>query len=341
MKKNKIIYLILVCFLFFLFPLSCAKKEEPTPTKPPIERDPKTDQITYVGHEKCFTCHEQAKDSLANNPHLSAFKSLESFNITIDENIKIYPETATNGVDLKDAKIAGVMSNSYVIGSINDKYYRLATVKKTDSIWELKPADAKDINNDGTEDWIAKDYKCGICHSPGLTVTPEQKAEGLTPGFSCEVCHGPGSVHISTKSKDAIKNGKESCFNCHSSSEPKVEGDILIAQNHYGTRDWFDSNHNQGKAEDCLTCHTGHSVNAEGKLINKESSQALCSSCHGDKVKVDEIMWINPTDERKHFTKDHSFGKYPYEKLGDKPDTLPTEITNPEVIEAMKKKINK
>lgn len=50
-------------------------------------------------------------------------------------------------------------------------------------------------------------------------------------------------------------------------------------------------------------------------------------------------MWKNPTDERGHFTRDHSFGATKYEDLQDDPATKPIEIKNPTFIELIKKQL--
>ncbi|NLT95429.1 MAG: hypothetical protein GXW85_07840 [Clostridia bacterium] len=342
-KKTYLTFVILITIVFVLSVIfmGCMKKEDTE--KPGTEKEQKQEEKVYVGSEKCYGCHKDIKEQMAENAHGKAFKPLESYNVELDKNIKVYQEVEggePKSFDLSQVKVAGVMSDHYVIGSIDNKYFRVAAVESENGKWKLEPAAAADVNKDGTEDWVIKDYTCGNCHSPGLALNLENQ-ENVDPGFSCETCHGPGSVHVTTRAKEAIESGVESCVNCHTSSEPTEKGDILIAQNHYGTRNWFDANHNSGKAEDCLNCHTAHKVNAEGHLIKEASAQELCSSCHGQGVNVKEIMWVNPTDERNHFTKDHSFGKYPYDSYDDDPNTPAVEIRNPETIKEMKSKMKK
>jgi len=342
-KNKKLISVVMVIIAALVIPfMGCAKKDEPAPDGKKDEEINQA-QAIYVGSDKCYGCHTGKEEEVSANSHGTAFKSLESFNVKIDEQIKVYEEVKDGEpktYSLQDAKIAGVMSDHYVIGALDDKYFRVAGVHLENGQWKLEPADTKDINNDGTEDWLIKGYTCGDCHSPGLAQGPEKIATA-EPGFSCESCHGPGSIHVTTKAKDAISNGKEACVNCHTASEPEVEGDILIAQNHYGTRSWFDSNHNKGSAEDCLNCHTAHSVNSEGKMLIQNSAQEVCGNCHGNAMNAEDLMWVNPTDARDHFTKDHSFGKYPYEAYDDDPETKPVEIRNPDTITKMKKKMTK
>ncbi|MFZ5945462.1 MAG: cytochrome c3 family protein [Bacillota bacterium] len=342
MKNKRILVIFFLVFLFLLFPLGCRQQETPKEDNK-VEEPQGQEQATYVGADKCYGCHADFKDMVANTAHVKGFQPLESYNVQPDSKITIYEdvkEGEPKSYNLSDAKIAGVMANEYVVGSIEGKYYRLASVKEEGGKWKLEPASVADVNKDGTEEWVFKSYTCGDCHSPGLEADPERKMN-LEAGFSCESCHGPGSVHVTTRAKEAISNGQESCLNCHTASQPKEEGDILIAQNHYGTRSWFDSNHNTGKPEDCLNCHTSHKINADGKLLKEDSAESLCSKCHQEGVDVEKLMWVNPTDERGHFTKDHSFGKYLYEKYDDDPATQPVEIRNPETVKQMKEKMKK
>lgn len=342
MGKLKMTIIYILALFVFLFPMGCSKKEETPPQKEEnmVEKDNSQQEASYVGPEKCYSCHEGVKDALAQNSHGTAFKSLESYNINIDKEIFLYEDVSEGegkSYKLEEAEIVGVMADHYVVGSFGGDYYRIAAIEGEKDSWQLKPVASKDVDDDGKEEWLFKSYTCGKCHSPGLEVDPEMKTD-MMAGISCETCHGPGSVHVTTKSKEAISRGEEACLKCHTDSKPQVEGEELIAQNHYGTRSWFDGNHNKGSSDDCLNCHTAHKVNALGQMIKEDSPQELCNTCHSDKD-PEKIMWINPTDPHNHFTKDHSFGKYPYEKYDDDPATKPVEIRNPETIEKMQEKL--
>jgi predicted CXXCH cytochrome family protein len=333
--KQKGFYLTLIIVILSVLLWGCMKEKSPQEQDQGLGEN-KAEKV-YVGSDNCFGCHTEIKEQVAQNAHGNAFKPLKNYDLKIDDKVKVYEEVEDGepqGYHLSQVNMVGVMSDHYVIGSLDDKYFRIAAVEREDGKWILKAASTSDVNNDGNDEWIIKEYTCGECHSPGLTKHPE-----LEPGFSCETCHGPGSIHVTTRAKEAIDRGEDSCINCHTASEPKVEGDILIAQNHYGTRNWFAANHNKGNPEDCLTCHTSHQVNEEGQMIKNKSAQELCSSCHGDSQNAQEIMWVNPTDERNHFTKDHSFGKYPYEAYDDDPDTKPVEIRNPDTVKELKTKM--
>jgi len=237
------------------------------------------------------------------------------------------------------------MMDHYVISEIDNfslDLYRVAAIEKTDKGFEFKPAKYKDYNQDGTEDWGAKGYSCASCHSPGLA------AEGpganlLEPGISCESCHGPGGIHAQTKKPETIGINKDACITCHTLGEPEEakDGEFLIAENHYGTRNWFASDHYTSGYVDCLTCHSPHSVNEQGIML-QGTFEENCASCHKDEnFNIDEVMWKNPTDPYNHITRDHSFGVFSYEELGDNPETKEVEITNPSVINKMKSLMEK
>ncbi|MGI6227023.1 MAG: cytochrome c3 family protein [Peptococcales bacterium] len=320
-------YIFTILIFLLILTMGCMKKGEQN-----------LDQAVYVGSGKCTDCHREIKNHIGANPHWTAFKPWKDYKISIDQTRKIYTddnEGNSRSYSLGETQIVGVMSDYYVVGKLDDKLYRVAAIKKENDKWQIEPAALKEIN--GQKEWVIRDYTCGKCHSPGL----DRDTGFLTgePGISCEICHGPGSIHVTTRAKNAIKPGQESCLNCHTSSEPGVKGEILIAQNHYGTRNWFDANHNSGNPADCLKCHTAHETNNEGKLLKKASTQEVCNSCHSREINADEIMWVNPTDAYGHFSKDHSFGRYRYEDYDDDPNTQELEIKNAETIKNMKSKL--
>lgn len=185
-------------------------------------------------------------------------------------------------------------------------------------------------------DWKQADT-CAECHSPGL-VAEGLGVKNLEPGISCETCHGPGSIHAQTKRKETISINQNACITCHTLGQPSEtkDGSSLIAENHYGTRNWFASDHYTSGYVNCLNCHTSHEVNQEGLML-KGTFTENCASCHKNETfDIEEIMWKNPTDLHSHITRDHSFGAIPYEKIGDNPETKEVEITDPTTIKKLK-----
>jgi hypothetical protein len=62
-----------------------------------------------------------------------------------------------------------------------------------------------------------------------------------------------------------------------------------------------------------------------------------CAKCHkGETFNIDEIMWKNPSDPYNHITRDHSFGAFSYDKLGDNPETKEIEITDLTTVRKLK-----
>jgi predicted CXXCH cytochrome family protein len=221
--------------------------------------------------------------------------------------------------------------------------YRIAKLHKhEDGKYDVEAVrDDFDFNKNGMkdrDDMAAASYTCSQCHSPGLTPTGTMKHLNNTVG--CESCHGPGSIHVAAEGKagNMVKNN-DACKTCHEDGRPtKDPKGNISAQTHYGTRGWFASTHSTNdKTKYCTSCHTVHVTNAKGNLLKGETPEQLCATCHNYKFNVEEVMWRNKTDLRDHFTRDHSFGAFSDEDLGDDPKTPTLEIKNPTAIEKMKK----
>lgn len=338
--------------LTFLVVLTMGCNEE-TPTSPQPSGPDLTDtpKVTYVGDNACKACHSESYENVIHTKHYDAFKPLADFpldkpvgEITIfDPSNKENPASTT--LDFSNDKVYGVMQNSYVIaevpptaGGFENKVFRVGKLKKTDDKWTIEPPKEKDVNNDGKNDWTAESYSCGPCHSPGI--------ENASPdyGISCESCHGPGDEHVSGDDKKTSykpETARNSCNSCHESNPSKDDEGNFTVTNHYGTRNYFASNHAQSsQMTQCLACHSSHNANAEGSLLLEDKGADVCAQCHAGKTfNLEELMWKNPTDAHNHFSKDHSFGAIKYEDLQDDPDTKPVEIKNPTVIELIKKQL--
>ncbi|HEX3033472.1 MAG TPA: cytochrome c3 family protein, partial [Bacillota bacterium] len=255
--------------------------------------------------------------------------------------------TKPTQIDLSTAKLYGVMVNEYLLAEVpgfKNKIYRVAKLEKNGDKYEVKAAKSVDVDKDGKEDWQAADAtSCAKCHAPGVLVGSP------TLGISCESCHGPGSNHVAAapdQKKGTIiaqptsaKPNSETCLACHGSEPNKDDKGTLIANNHYGVRNWFASKHAQsGQMTGCLTCHTPHKANAKGQLIRTDNPVDTCKACHaGVQIDLAKLMWKNATDERGHFTADHSFGALKYEEMGDDPATKTIEIKNPAYIDLINK----
>ena len=322
-------------------------KEQPAPTPQQTEDQtaPKT-TAKYVGSETCKGCHTEYHANMTKTKHYSAFKPLSDFpldkpagQVTLfDASTPDAPKSGTIDLANKDT-VYGVMMDHYIIGKapegFKDKVYRVAALEKSGDKWAIHPAKEADVNKDGTPDYTAESFSCGPCHAPGIA------AGSKDYGVSCESCHGPGGNHVSGEKKGTMisQTAQDACNSCHTSNPSKSKEGVWTANTHYGTRDYFASKHSQSSMlKDCQTCHESHKVNASGSLLKADKPQDLCAKCHaGAKFDLDKLMWKNPTDERGHFTKDHSFGAMPYEELGDDPKTKPIEIKNQKFIDLITK----
>ncbi|HEY8910178.1 MAG TPA: cytochrome c3 family protein [Desulfosporosinus sp.] len=308
---------------------------------------------TYVGDDTCKTCHDGKITAYHTTKHSIALKSLSAYPLSnAPTTLTVYDgadttNTKATQLDLSKAKIYGVMMDEYVLAEVpgfKNKIYRVAKLVKNGDKFDVQAASTVDVNKDGKPDWQATDgTSCATCHAPGVPVSSP------TLGISCESCHGPGSKHVSAtpdnkkgsimaQPSSALPNS-DTCLKCHTSDPSKDANGTLITDNHQGTRDWFSSKHAQsGQLNGCLTCHGPHKANANGVLLRKDNPADICLSCHADsKPDPAKIMWKNTTDKNGHLTVDHSFGAMKYEDLGDDPATKPIEITNPAMVEMVKK----
>ena len=299
------------------------------------------ENASYIGSDACISCHQNIGEHYGMTTHAKAFSSLDKYPVNWDQKVTIW--ASAEGEEPKSTELnlrnsLGVMLDHYVVSKIDGVpgFQRVAALEKTDAGYELHAIETKDGNE---KEWVAKSYSnCVDCHSPGLGVEGVGAKNLKSGGISCETCHGPGAVHAQTKKPEAIVANQDACIACHTLGEPEKakEGDFLLADTHYGVRNWFVSEH-YTNGLDCLSCHTPHSTNKQGDMLKQDSFKENCATCHGRaNFNQDKIMWKNPTDLRGHFTRDHSFGKLLYEDLGDDPETKEIEIKNPEAIETIK-----
>lgn len=343
MKRNRMI--LTICVLLIMLVVIGCKPSAPAP--PPDTSDQAPITAKYVGTDSCKSCHSGAHKGFTKTPHYNTFKPLSEYNITdLPKEITIFDTANTENpasttIDL--STVSGVMSDHYVVASIpetagfSNPTYRVAAVHKEGDSWALEPASIGDYNKDGKEDWGASNYTCGSCHSPGLGQSDKEATIG------CESCHGPGGNHVQAEEKaGTMKVSQDACYDCHTSDPVKNNDGVWEANNHYGTRNYFASKHADSRqTNDCLACHTPHSVNKNGQtVIGDDPVKDNCKKCHTQNFNLDSLMWKNSSDLRSHFTKDHSFGAMPYEDYGDNKETKPLEITNDNLVKIIEEKLS-
>jgi len=341
--------------LMLVFALAgCETNQNDTKKEDNEKAAPKTEaKATYVGDDACKSCHGNVITEFQATIHSEALKPISDYELTGElPTVTLFDgadpdNTKPTELDLSKAKLYGVMVNEYLLAEVPDfkaKIYRVAKLVKNGDKYDLQAAKSVDVDKDGKEDWQAADgTSCAKCHAPGVLT------ESPTQGVSCESCHGPGSNHVDAapeKKKGSIKASAESdlpdtetCLGCHRSDPEKDDKGTLIANNHYGTRNWFASKHAQSeKLAGCMSCHTSHKANANGQLLQKDSAEDVCATCHeGTDFDLEKLMWKNPTDPHGHITADHSFGAMKYEDMGDDPATKEIEIKNPAYVDLAEK----
>ncbi|MFZ3102515.1 MAG: cytochrome c3 family protein [Desulfitobacteriaceae bacterium] len=346
MKKFNLITLSSV-FLSLILSLSGCGQAVTPPAQQPAPVVTQTATATFVGSEACLVCHK--KTNVLKTKHNQSFKPLSAYQldkpagtVTVFDGAATPPNSKSTTVDL--SKALGVEMDYYVVAEVPKeagfakKYYRVAHIVKSGDKWNLVPASKVE----GKEDWSAGDYTCGKCHSPGLGAPGKPD---LT--ITCEACHGPGSKHIAATTPAELKSSlvlpdANTCLGCHQSDPTKdAKTGVILATNHYGTRDYSFSKHaTGGQINSCFTCHNVHGPNANGLLLKKDNPNDLCVTCHADKkYDVKTIMWDNPSDPYGHITADHSFTALKYEDLGDDEATKTLEITKQPALDIIKAKL--
>jgi predicted CXXCH cytochrome family protein len=351
LKTKRILLSLAIIALLSAVLVGCnqANQQPSTPTTPTEQQTTPKQTAQYVGSQSCQGCHGEYHTNYSKTNHAGAFKPLSDYpldkpagQITLfDASTPDAPKSATVDLSNKDI-VYGVMVDDYIIGKapegFKDKIYRVAKLEKSGDKWAIHPAKDVDVNKDGTKDYTAETFSCGNCHAPGIGIGSKEY------GINCESCHGPGGNHVSAADKKGTMISavaKDACNSCHASNPSKNAQGVWLANTHYGTRNYFANKHSSSAMlNNCQTCHGSHNVNASGSLLRTDKPQDLCAKCHAtSKFDPDKLMWKNPTDPRGHFTKDHSFGKIPYEDLGDDPKTPDIEITNQKVIDLITKSL--
>lgn len=126
------------------------------------------------------------------------------------------------------------------------------------------------------------DTECLSCHDSfekGYAGSPHHRAaDPRTPaaGKGCESCHGPAGQHADDPVLHPILNLKTAsvaqvngaCATCHKGGEHAL---------------WDGSAH-ESRNVSCVSCHSIHSPQSADASLKGKSEQALCATCHRDKV---------------------------------------------------------
>jgi predicted CXXCH cytochrome family protein len=235
---------------------------------------------TYVGSDKCATCHRAHYDTFLSTGH---------------------PYKLRTGAE---ARAAGVPKPEYV--SWDDVLFVIGGFKwkaryvGQDGFLITQSKDGKiqgkNQYNLETEQFVdynagkSVKYDCGECHTTGYAKEGNQLGKpGLIGtwafnGVQCEACHGPGSAHLSAPSKTTIKKDASAlaCAQCHrrgtllnADGTLHKDMDVIPAVPPFiDHREQFQMLR-QSKHKDlgCVTCHNPHKRAREVKNT--------CATCHG------------------------------------------------------------
>jgi len=242
---------------------------------------------TYVGSEKCKTCHPTAYSEVNNMGH--PYK----LNKVVNGVPPTYPSQVTSTIPSPPAGYSW-SDISYVIGGYGWK------ARFIDKQGYIITGDAVQYNLEN-KTWSAyhasdapgtKPYNCGACHTTGWVATgpdgphqdnlPGMYGTFSEPGITCEACHGPGSVHVVSQSPADIDlgDGKTECANCHYRPDRgPIEVSSGFDRHHEQAEELNSAKHFTLKCTDCHDPHEGpHYEDAQPDAIRRE-----CYECHGAK----------------------------------------------------------
>ena len=240
---------------------------------------------TYVGSEKCKTCHTSYYNDWKTSGH--PYK----LNTPAEEQAFNSPAIpAPDGYTYNDIYLAiggwgwkarFIDNNGYIItktGANKSKngsnQFNIATQKWTDY-------------NPGK---VLK-FDCGNCHTTGYSLTGNQDNKPGIVGtweeksIGCEACHGPGSVHVANgggKGVGILKNDSSAlCGNCHTrgADNTKIMSKDGFVEHHEQYPEFLNSPH---KNQTCVTCHNPHKGVHVGQTNPTEGAgiKTQCATCH-------------------------------------------------------------
>jgi len=201
-------------------------------------KDINKDVPTYVGMNKCSSCHKIEHQSLSHTLHPKIFKKVTNQSEILGD--FTHPNPLVNFKKEDITYVVGSKWEQVYMHKINGEYYPF-TAK-----WMVL-----------TEKWKAykvhtwkqtpASKKCNSCHTTGYSQDDFSFNEF---GVKCEACHGPASKHVEHQKM----NKNKECIICHTEHK-EFKNDIVVTQ----------------KSALCGQCHTKRST-TEQKAIDKKSS---------------------------------------------------------------------
>lgn len=240
---------------------------------------------TYVGSEKCKTCHASYYNDWKTSGH--PYK----LNTPAEEQAFNSPAVpAPDGYTYNDIylviggwgwKARFIDNNGYII-------------TKTGAD---KSKNGSNQFNLVTQKWVdynpgkVMKFECGNCHTTGYSLAGNQdNKKGIVgtweeKSIGCEACHGPASVHVSKgggKGVGILTNSSSAlCGNCHTrgADNTKIMSKDGFVEHHEQYPEFLNSPH---KDLTCVTCHDPHKGVHVGQTNPTEGAgiKAQCATCH-------------------------------------------------------------
>lgn len=263
---------------------SKAKKDDgsctyTTPT--PVGKD------EYVGSASCKSCHTTIYENFIKSGHPYKLNKVSGSQPQIPYRTATIPTPA--GYSFTDGTITYMIggygwkarfidNKGYIVTQLAGTQYNLNTA--TQSIYESSVAP-------GT-----KKYSCGKCHTTGWKSVADggSKQDGLegmdgefyAGGVQCEACHGKGGLHIVSKAKSDITLNKNAslCGDCHTrNADRSIAASGGFSEHHEQYDEWLTSPHNTGNIG-CNDCHDPHSSVINDASAPGEGVKEQCTTCH-------------------------------------------------------------
>lgn len=240
---------------------------------------------TYVGSEKCKTCHVSYYNDWKTSGH--PYK----LNTPAEEQAFNSPAIpAPDGYTYNDIylviggwgwKARFIDNNGYII-------------TKTGAD---KSKNGSNQFNIATQKWVDYNpgkvvkFDCGSCHTTGYSLTGNQDNKiGIVgtweeKSIGCEVCHGPASVHVAKgggKGVGILRNDSSAlCGNCHTrgADNTKIMSKDGFVEHHEQYPEFLNSPH---KDQSCVSCHDPHKGVHVGQTNPTEGAgiKTQCATCH-------------------------------------------------------------
>ncbi|HEX9744562.1 MAG TPA: multiheme c-type cytochrome [bacterium] len=237
---------------------------------------------TYVGTQKCASCHAGYFKQFAASGHANILKPVSGGAPAYPNSSVPNPPAGTSWADIK-----------YVVGGHGWK----ANFVGKDGFLFTGPQAEYDLANGS---WSAlypgekKYYDCAKCHTTGYTSGGNKdglsgiSGNWLYSGVQCEACHGPGSNHAENPTTSNINvntDPEDACASCHiRTNEFTIEASGGFILNRQQYTELENSPHHD--VFTCATCHDPHNsaIYSDPDFNPDKGIETECVQCHTGKV---------------------------------------------------------